>query len=112
MDRFEWMGIRVFLPGALWMLASLVAIWLLSGLQASAYTAGLWNGLRWLPIAMLGFGLLLVGHALYRLWRWQRGEGLLCGCGGLLGREIDGRYGPYRRCLACGRNVNERRYRT
>lgn len=106
------MGIRACLPGALLILASLAAIWLLIGLQASAYTAGLWNGIRWLPVSMLSFGFLLVGHALYRLWRWQRGKGLHCDCGGLLGSEIDGRYGPYRRCLACGRNANEQHYRT
>jgi hypothetical protein len=110
-DKFERMGIRVLMPGAFWMLASLAAIWLLSGLRMSPYTAVLWDNLRWTPIAMLGWGLLLVGHAVYRLWRWQRGEGLFCDCGGLLGREIDGRHGPYRRCLACGRNLNQRHYR-
>ncbi|WP_225765259.1 hypothetical protein [Stenotrophomonas sp. Marseille-Q4652] len=112
MDRFEWMGVKAIMPGALCMLASLAAIWLLSGLQGSPYTAGLWDTLRWVPAAVFGVGLLLTAHAMYRLWRWQRGEGLLCDCGGLLGHEIDGRYGLYRRCLACGRNVNERHYRT
>lgn len=111
MDRFEWMGVKVFLPGAFCMLASLAAIWLLSGIQSSPYIAGFWYGLRWVPVALLGLGLLFVGRAVYRLWQWQRGEGLLCDCGGLLGREIDGRYGLYRQCLACGRNVNERHYR-
>jgi hypothetical protein len=111
MDRFEWMGIKAILPGALCMLASLAAVWLLSGLQDSPYTAGLAGGLRLVSAAMLALGFLLLGHAVYRLWRWQRGEGLLCDCGGLLGREIDGLYGPYRRCLACNRNVNERHYR-
>ena len=111
MDRFEWMGIRAFLPGTFCMLASLAAICLLSGLQDSPYTAGLWGVFRLVSVAVFGFGLLLTAHATYRMWRWQRGEGLLCSCGGLLGREIDGRYGPYRRCLACGRNVNERHYR-
>lgn len=111
MDKFEWMSVKVFLPGAFCMLASLAAVWLLSGLQGSPYTARLWDGVRWVPVSMFGFGLLLVGHAVYRLCRWQRGEGSLCDCGGLLGREIDGRYGLYRRCLACGQNVNERNYR-
>lgn len=111
MDRFAWMGVKVFLPGAFWVLASLVAIWLHSGFQSSPYTAGLRDDLRWVPIAVLGFGLFLVGHAVYRLWRWRRGEGLLCDCGGLLGRELNGRYGSYRQCFACNRNVNERHYR-
>ena len=111
MDRLKWMGIKIIFPGAFWLLASLAAIWLLFGLQTSQYTAGLWDTLRWVPVAMLGWGLLLIGHAMYRLWRWQRGEELVCDCGGLLGRETNGRYGPYRRCLACSRNVNERHYR-
>ena len=28
----------------------------------------------------------------------------------LLGSERDGRYGPYRKCLACSRNVAQRHY--
>ncbi len=29
MDSLKWMGIKIFFPGAFWLLASLVAIWLL-----------------------------------------------------------------------------------
>ena len=40
-----------------------------------------------------------------RLWRWGQGKGASCYvCECLLGRERDGRYGPYRKCLGCGKN--------
>lgn len=40
-----------------------------------------------------------------RYWRWIRGVGDLCFvCTCLLGRERDGRFGPYRKCLGCGKN--------
>ena len=45
-----------------------------------------------------------------RAERRKRGEGVLCACGGLLGPEIDGRYGLYRKCLGCRRNVARRDY--
>lgn len=110
MDRYELMSWKVLLPGAFWMLMSLLVIWVLSGLQGSPLTDGLFTTLRWGPVGMFGWGVLLIGHAFYRLWQWHRGEGLLCGCGGMLGAEIDGRYGRYRKCLACGQNVNCRHY--
>jgi hypothetical protein len=40
-----------------------------------------------------------------RHWRWTRDEGGLCyvrSC--LLGRERQGRLGPYWKCLGCGKN--------
>lgn len=110
MDRYELMGWKALLPGGLWMLMSLPVVWALSGLQGSPLTDGLFSALRWGPVAMFGWGALLTCHALYRIWQWNRGEGLLCACGGILGSEINGRYGLYRKCLACGDNVNCRHY--
>lgn len=110
MDRYELMGWKALVPGALWMLMSLIAIWLLSGIQGSTLGDGLFSTFRWGPMIMFGWGVMLTCRAYYRLWQWHRGEGLLCGCGGLLGPEIDGRYGLYRKCLACGQNVNCRHY--
>jgi hypothetical protein len=43
--------------------------------------------------------------AVWRFRRWERGEGdrcFVCTC--LLGREREGRFGPYRKCLGCGKN--------
>lgn len=113
MGRYELMNWKVLLPGALWMLTSLVAISLLSGLQGSAMGDSLFNALRWGPVAMFGWGILLTSNAFYCMWQWQRGEGLLCGCGGMLGHERTGRAsrgGAYRKCLACGKNVNHQHY--
>ena len=60
-------------------------------------------------VVMVGVGIC-VAIFLYqfvRLWRWTRGKGVVCYvCGCLLGRERDGRYGPYRKCLGCGKNYS------
>lgn len=110
MHRFELMGLKAVAPGLLWMAAAAAAGWALSGLQGSPFTAGLFNTLRWGPVAVLGWGLLLTGHAFFRMWRWQLGEGPACGCGGMLGHERNCRWGAYRTCMACTRNVSRRHY--
>ena len=61
-------------------------------------------------MVMIGWGALLMCHAFYLVWKWHRGEGLHCACGGILGLEINGRYGLYRKCLARGNNVNCRHH--
>lgn len=58
-------------------------------------------------VAMFGAGacVAILLYQLARLWRWTRGKGVVCYvCGCLLGREREGRYGPYRKCLGCGKN--------
>lgn len=59
-------------------------------------------------LVALGSGftaLLIYGFQMFRYWRWTLGEGDVCFvCACLLGRERDGRYGPYRKCLGCGKN--------
>jgi hypothetical protein len=70
------------------------------------------GGQRLLPdlpfqIAMFGAGvsLAIFLYQALRLWRWRQGKGAICYvCECLLGRERDGRYGPYRKCLGCGKN--------
>jgi hypothetical protein len=60
-----------------------------------------------LKVAMAGAGvsLALSLYQALRLWRWRQGKGASCYvCGCLLGRERDGRYGPYRKCLGCPTN--------
>lgn len=44
-----------------------------------------------------------------RLWRWRLGKTddcFVCGC--LLGREREGRWGLYRKCLGCGKSHSAR----
>lgn len=49
--------------------------------------------------------LALLVYQSIRVWRWEHGRGdgcFVCGC--LLGRERSGRWGPYSKCLGCGKN--------
>lgn len=59
-------------------------------------------------LVALGSGalaLVVYGIGMLRYWRWTRDEGDICFvCGCLLGREREGRFGPYRKCLGCGKN--------
>jgi hypothetical protein len=111
MGRFHWMFLKAILHGMGWMTAACLVAWWTSRLLDNPTTTGVAHALNLGSLAMLGWGALLVLVAFYNLWRWQRGDGPICECGGLLGFERDGRYGPYRKCLACSRNVNERHYR-
>lgn len=104
------MGWKALLPGIYWMAVSLVVITILSGLRDSSHTSALFGVLRWGPAAMFGWGICLMGRAAFRLWQWHQGVGPICSCGGLLGSEIHGRFGSYRKCLACSNNVNQRHY--
>lgn len=52
-----------------------------------------------------GISLAMLVYQILRLWRWTRGRGPACYvCGCLLGRVREGWYGPYRKCLGCGKN--------
>ncbi len=103
------MALRAYAPSGLSLIAALVLTRALAAWHASPILSGMYSSVRWAPIGLLVFA---VAHAVwisFRLWKAGRGEGLLCDCGGLLGIERNGRYGPYRRCLACGRNVSHQR---
>ena len=84
--------------------------WVMAGLDPGPIAAAVFTPAKWAALAALAFGTLHGSWTAYRLWRAERGEGVLCDCGGLLGAEIDGRYGPYRKCLACRRNIARRHY--
>lgn len=110
MNRWDWMAVKAYAPAALALIVGFGLTWLIAGWQDNPFLHALVGPARWLPLGLL---IYAVGHACwvgYRLWLAERGEGLLCDCGGLLGAERDGRYGPYRRCLACSRNVARRHY--
>lgn len=104
MRRMHWMALRMYLPAIACLLGALVSTWVLSDLGQSEYTAPLAALLAWLPYGLLALAGLLGIVASVRLWRWEAGHALMCTCGGLLGRERLGRYGLYRKCMACGRN--------
>lgn len=114
MDRWNWVAVRAYAPAVFALLVAVVSMAVLSHWQANPLLAGFVAIGRWVPLLALAatIGLLVVPS--YRLWRWQRGEGLDCPrCGGPLGHERAGytsRGGAYRRCYACGDNVNHRHY--
>lgn len=62
-------------------------------------------------VGMIGAGASLILFAIqgFRLWRWRLGKTVDCiVCGCLLGNEREGRWGPYRKCLGCGKNHSAR----
>jgi hypothetical protein len=58
----------------------------------------------------IAMGTGVVSSAIYafqmhRYWRWTSGVGDVCFvCSCILGREREGRFGPYRKCLGCDKN--------
>lgn len=114
MDRWDWVAIRAYGPAVVALLVVVLSMVVLSRWQASPMLAGLVVLGRWVPLLALAVTFGLVVASSYRLWRWQRGEGPDCTrCGGPLGHERTGyasRGGAYRRCYACGDNVNHRHY--
>ncbi len=111
MDRWTWMMVRMYAPALGALALGLLLMLPLGMLRESPVLAGVYAMARWLPALAIAVSVTLALVATLKLWRWDQGRSaLVCECGGLLGRERDGRYGLYRKCLACRRNVNERYY--
>lgn len=112
MDRWTWMAMRLYAPAAATAVVTALARIMLSGLAVGPFGLSFQPVLRWgtLAGAIVTLGLLAI--ASFRLWRWTDGQGRLCDCGGVLGRERPGIRGrtDYRRCLACDRAVSSRYY--
>jgi len=90
-------------------LFAVLVAWPMSVVLALSATAGGQPVLPDLPWQLASIGaavtLVLWAYQMIRLWRWEHGKGdgcFVCGC--LLGRERSGRWGPYRKCLGCGKN--------
>lgn len=82
-----------FVPG--WLSGSAV----LKGVGDSSRAAAPWIG-----AGLLLAALVLFIVSFYRLWQWNQGNSDSCfSCGGIVDHK-HGRYGPYRHCLACGKN--------
>lgn len=76
--------------------------------SGSAVLKGLADGSRaaapWVGAGLLLASLVLFIVSFYRLWRWSQGNSDCCfTCGGIVDQK-HGRYGPYKHCLACGKN--------
>lgn len=114
MDRWSWVALRAYGPAAFVLLAAVVCMTVLLSWQTSPLLAGAVSGARWVPLVMLLVASGLAIDTTFRLVRWQRGVHPSCPkCGGPLGHERTGcarMGGAYRRCYACGNNVNHRHY--
>ena len=113
MTLYDKMVLRLYAGPFLLLVTSLIAIYFIVGIGdefSGMFLANL--GVQSLSFAPLVSGGLLasaLGWAAYSswlLWRWQLGigKGACChNCGGLVVSRI-GRYGFYRKCLACGKS--------
>lgn len=114
MDRSDWMVVRAYGPSVVALLFAGMLMFLLSGLPDSPLTQGLTQGFRWVPLLALIVAAGLFVAPTYRLVQWHRGAGLSCPtCDGPLGHERAGhvsRGGAFRRCYACGANINHKHY--
>ncbi|WP_340648253.1 hypothetical protein [Pseudoxanthomonas winnipegensis] len=110
MDRLDWMYLRALVPSGVVLAFSLALAWVLKDIGASPLLSGLAAVPRWLVLGGVILASVVALGPLYRFWLWHRGEGLMCpDCSGPLGDRIDGRYGPYYKCLCCSGNVAARR---
>ncbi|EIO4088945.1 hypothetical protein ACN930_004863 [Vibrio parahaemolyticus] len=74
---------------------------MLKGLSIMSENAAPWVSLGFLSLAILAFL-----YQTYSLWQWTQGKGNCCpNCGGMVSYQ-DGRYGPYFKCLHCGKNTS------
>ena len=72
--------------------------------DANPFLGALAPGFAWLELLSLAAAAVLLLQATWRYAQWEKGNTVgCCRCGGLLGRIQKGRYGSFRRCLACGR---------
>jgi hypothetical protein len=111
MDRWTWMVARMYAPSLGALGIGLLLMLPLGLIREIQLFSGVYAMARRAPALAIAASVILGLIATLRLWRWDQGRSqLVCECGGLLGRERDGRYGLYRKCLACNRDVNERYY--
>lgn len=112
MGRWTWMMARMYAPAVGALAIGLLLMLPLGVIRESPLLAGIYALARWAPALAIAASVILGLIATLRLWRWDQGRSqLVCECGGFLGKERDGRYGLYRKCFACRRNVNEKYYR-
>lgn len=110
MDRWILMSFRMYGPAVLALVVGAISAGLLARFGASPLLAGVAATFAWVPYAALVGTVLFGAWATWRVSRARRGIGVLCPCGCALGAERDGRYGPYRKCLGCSKNVARKYY--
>ena len=110
MNSASWMTFKVYAPALLALVAAFLLLEAGSAIKQHEIFSQVAELLRLASLGAFAFALGWGTYASVRMIRAEEGKGLLCDCGGLLGREIDGRYGLYRKCMCCGRNVNRMHY--
>jgi hypothetical protein len=110
MDRLHWMYLRALVPSGVVLALSFALAWVLKDIGGSPLLSGLAAFSRWVSLGGVLVASAMALGPLYRFWLWHRGEGQMCpNCSGPLGDRIDGRYGPYFKCLCCSVKVAARR---
>lgn len=110
MDRLDWMYVRALVPSGSVLAFALALALMLKQAGASPFLATLAGFAPWVFLGGIGVAVLLAIAPMYRFWQWRRGEGRMCpNCDGPLGDLIDGRYGPYYKCVCCSANIAARR---
>jgi len=107
MSYVDRMCLRLMAPCLLPALCGALFAWGAESLFGVARAAGGWS-MPDLPSCLIVAGgaasIALYGVQAGRLLRWRRGRGAACYvCGCLLGRAREGRWGPYRSCMGCGK---------
>lgn len=111
MDRWDWMSIKMYVPAAMALVAAFVSTLVIGRFEASSMFSGIADTFGWVPYAALVAAAVLGTWATVRLMRAERGLGLLCECGGILGGERRGRWGnQIRTCMACGKHWSRKHY--
>lgn len=111
MDRKTLMYARMLMPGVMLMVGALVAQVIANRFGATMLLLAMQKPIQLVSLILMAGGSISVFWAGWRMWRRESGAAsMVCQCGGLLGRERSGRYGAYRRCLACDTPVNERHW--
>ena len=110
MVRHTRMVFQLAVPSVGLLLLAVAAALLTWSWHSNPLLVGLATDADW-AVAVLFFAAVGMGvWNLYRWHRWEMGATLDCECGGLLGNERAGRWGFYRQCLACDKNVARRHY--
>ena len=59
----------------------------------------------WVTSALIFSSVISFLYQTYELWQWEQGKRSCCpNCGGMVTYR-NGRYGPYLKCLHCGKNT-------
>jgi hypothetical protein len=101
--RYTVMLVRLFAPAIACGCVAWILNVVIARLAVNPIGAPLVEFAKWLlPLALMST-VVAIGYGCWRYARWERGVDLGCfRCGGLLSPELRGRFGQFRRCLACG----------